>query len=120
MTTPQPTVGRYPLLETLLSEKSFSFKGLYTNCDAATIFAVSSRTIQQWVRDGKLHARNLPGRGRFLRRTSKTSYRIAVVVTTEAAVVSPAELFRPPRHFCLSLSWMSSVSSTAATHLSSL
>ena len=66
MTTPQPTVGRYPLLETLLSEKSFSFKGLYTNCDAATIFAVSSRTIQQWVRDGKLHARNLPGRGRFL------------------------------------------------------
>jgi excisionase family DNA binding protein len=57
---------RYPLLEALLEEKGLKLKGIYTVRDAASIFGVSVRTIQEWVRDGKLIARDLPGRGRFL------------------------------------------------------
>ena len=34
--------------------------------DAASIFDTSTRTIQEWIRDGKLPARELPGRGQFL------------------------------------------------------
>lgn len=55
-----------PLLERLLIEKGLRAKGVYTNKDAAEIFGVSTRTIQDWVRQEKLHARDLPGRGRFL------------------------------------------------------
>ena len=57
---------RYPLLESLLIQKGFSFKGIYTIRDTAQIFDVSTRTLQEWVRDGKLVARELPGRGRVL------------------------------------------------------
>jgi excisionase family DNA binding protein len=59
-------VARYPLLEALLEQKGLELKGIYTVRDAARIFGVSVRTIQDWVRDGKLLARDLPGRGRFL------------------------------------------------------
>jgi excisionase family DNA binding protein len=55
-----------PLLQRLLLEKGLLLKGIYSNKDAAEIFGVSTRTIQEWVRSGKLHARDLPGRGRFL------------------------------------------------------
>jgi excisionase family DNA binding protein len=55
-----------PLLERLLLEKQLQLKGIYTNRDAAEIFGVSTRTIQDWVREGKLRVRDLPGRGRFL------------------------------------------------------
>ncbi len=61
--TPQ---SAYPLLERLLFEKSLSLKGIYTTQDASAMFGVSTRTIQDWMRAGKLHARDLPGRGRFL------------------------------------------------------
>jgi transposase len=54
------------LLEPLLSERGLHLKGIYTVRDAASIFDVSVRTIQDWMRDGKLIARDLPGRGRFL------------------------------------------------------
>lgn len=54
------------LLERLLAEKALPLKGIYSNRDTAKIFAVSTRTIQDWVRAGKLRARDLPGRGRFL------------------------------------------------------
>ena len=57
---------RYPLLESLLIPRGFSFKAIYTIRDTAQIFGVSTRTLQEWVRDGKLVARELPGRGRFL------------------------------------------------------
>jgi len=57
---------RYPLLEPLLAERGLSPKGIYTNVDVAQIFAVSKRTIQEWLRDGRLIARDLPGRGRYL------------------------------------------------------
>ncbi len=56
----------FPLLEQLLLEKGLRLKGIYTNKDAAEIFGVSIRTIQDWVRAGKLRARDLPGHGRFL------------------------------------------------------
>jgi len=60
------TTARYPLLEALLEQKGLKLKGIYTVRDAAEIFSVSFRTIQDWIRDGKLLARELPGRGRFL------------------------------------------------------
>lgn len=56
----------YPLLEPILKQKELRLQGIYTNGDAARIFGVSVRTIQDWCRDGKLHSRDLPGRGRFL------------------------------------------------------
>lgn len=53
------------LLEQLLFEKGLQLKGIYTNRDAATIFGVSVRTLQDWIWEGKLRVRGLPGRGRF-------------------------------------------------------
>lgn len=57
---------RYPLLEALLEQRGLQLQGIYAVGDAAAIFGVSRRTIQEWARDGKLLARDLPGRGRFL------------------------------------------------------
>jgi hypothetical protein len=59
-------VGRYPLLEALLAQKGLPLKGIWTLRDAAMIFEAAVRTTQDWIRDGKLIARDLPGRGRFL------------------------------------------------------
>jgi hypothetical protein len=56
----------YPLLESVLTQQGLLLKGIYTNRDAAQIFGVSVRTIQDWVRNADLVSRNLPGRGRFL------------------------------------------------------
>lgn len=66
MTNSSGECVRYPLLESLLKPKGLSFRGIYTMRDAAQIFDVSTRTLQEWVRDSKLVARELPGRGRFL------------------------------------------------------
>jgi predicted site-specific integrase-resolvase len=48
-------------------------KGIWSLRDTAQLFPtrlpgkhVSVRTIQDWIKDGKLVARDLPGRGRFL------------------------------------------------------
>jgi Helix-turn-helix domain len=56
----------YALLEPILKQKGLQLQRIYTNQDAARIFGVSVRTIQDWCRDGKLVSRDLPGRGRFL------------------------------------------------------
>jgi excisionase family DNA binding protein len=58
--------GKYPLLESLLAAKGLPDKGLWTVRDVAAVFEVHPRTIQQWVKDGKLKSRDLPGRARFL------------------------------------------------------
>jgi len=58
--------AKYPLLESLLSEKGLRLKGTYTNRDVAEIFRVSVRTIQERVKSGELRVRDLPGRGRYL------------------------------------------------------
>lgn len=58
--------ARYPLLESLLAAAGLQLQGIYTIRDAATIFKVTPRTIQERCRSGKLPSRDLPGRGRFL------------------------------------------------------
>jgi NADPH-dependent curcumin reductase CurA len=58
--------ARYQLLESLMKQKNLPLKGIYKYKDAAQIFDASVRTIQQFVRDGKLRCRDLPARGRFL------------------------------------------------------
>ena len=63
--TARPTTS-CPLLERLLAERGLSLKGLYSNHDAAEIFGVSTRTIQDWIRQKKANARNLPGHAHFL------------------------------------------------------
>ena len=66
MVSPNADSRRYPLLESLLEQKGLRLQGIYTLRDAAKIFGVSRRTIQEWVRDEKLIVRDLPGRSRFL------------------------------------------------------
>ena len=56
----------YPLLQSLLRQKGRALQGIYKYKNAAEIFGASVRTIQQFVRDGKLRCRDLPARGRFL------------------------------------------------------
>jgi helix-turn-helix protein len=62
----QKTQFTFPLLQTLLDARGMAPKGTYTNRDAASLFEVSVRTIQDWITDEKIVSRNLPGRGRFL------------------------------------------------------
>jgi transposase len=66
MNDPGISTSSYPLLEPILKQKGLTLQGIYTGADAARIFGVSIRTIQDWCREGKLRARDLPGRGRFL------------------------------------------------------
>ena len=58
--------SKYPLLEALLAARGLAMKAIYRNRDVAELFAVSVRTLQDWIRDEKLICRDLPGRGRFL------------------------------------------------------
>ena len=58
--------SRYPLLESLLKQKGLRLQGIYKYEDAKQIFGGSVRTIQQYVRDGKLRCGDLPAGGRFL------------------------------------------------------
>jgi excisionase family DNA binding protein len=71
-------VARYPLLEPLLAAAGMQLQPTYTIRDAARIFRVTPRTIQEWVYAGKLPARNLPGRGRFLSEDLETFLRTSV------------------------------------------
>ncbi len=57
---------QFPLLGLVLKSRNLPFQAILTIPDVARIFEVSVRTIQDWVRDGKLSPRDLPGRGRFL------------------------------------------------------
>jgi excisionase family DNA binding protein len=66
MTTIPEQSQKYPLLTALLEQRTLALQGLYSIRDAAKIFGVSTRTIQEWCRDGKLPSRDLPGRHRFL------------------------------------------------------
>jgi hypothetical protein len=66
MTNSSTSISSYPLLESILRQKGLTLQGIYSGGDAARIFGVSIRTIQDWCREGKLRARDLPGRGRFL------------------------------------------------------
>lgn len=61
-----PISGGYPLLEGVLSAKGLPLRGVWTIADVAEIFGVRNRAIYDWIDSGKLAARDLPGRGRFL------------------------------------------------------
>jgi len=65
LTTPAEP-ARYPLLEGLVAEKGLCLRGTYTYADAIQIVGGSKRALQDYVRDGKLTSRNLPGRAHFL------------------------------------------------------
>ncbi len=58
--------GKYPLLEPLLSAKGLTVRGIWTIGDVAEIFGVQNRAIYDWISNGKIAVRDLPGRGRFL------------------------------------------------------
>ena len=57
---------KYPLLEEILALRQMALHPMYTNQDVAKLFGVSVRAIQDRVASGKLAARDLPGRAKFL------------------------------------------------------
>ena len=63
MSTPQ---SHFPLLWGLLQYRELPYKPTYTVTETAAIFGVSGRTIRKMIAAGKLIARDLPGRARFL------------------------------------------------------
>ena len=73
MTNAEINPGSYPLLESVLRQKGLAPQGIYKCRDAARVFDASERTIQQWVRDGKLRCRDLPARANSFRRIWKSS-----------------------------------------------
>lgn len=80
-TLPNSPVVRYPILEALLAQKGLELKAIWTLRDVAAIFGVSVRTIQSWVQEKKLLARDLPGRGRFGQASGiRAGYRMAHIV----------------------------------------
>jgi len=73
MNNQEPKAIRYPLLEALVAQQGLKMKGIWSLRDTAQLFPtrlpekhVSVRTIQSWIKEGKLVRRDLPGRGRFL------------------------------------------------------
>ncbi len=62
----QNETSKYPLLEELLAGRGMYLQATYTNRDAAVLFGVSIRAIQDRVSSDQLTARDLPGRARFL------------------------------------------------------
>lgn len=66
MNNPEKEPRKYPLLESLLEQKHLPMKGIFTYGDLAKILDAGVRTIQVWCKDGKIVARDLPARGRFL------------------------------------------------------
>jgi hypothetical protein len=66
MSSDTPKSARYLLLETIMAPKGLKLKGTYTIHDAADLFDVTPRAIQQRVKRGELSSRNLPGHAKFL------------------------------------------------------
>ena len=66
MPSPTNESSRYPLLEPLLRQRGLQLLAIYKIGDTALVFGVSRRTVHDWIADGRLRARDLPGRGRFL------------------------------------------------------
>jgi hypothetical protein len=64
--SPHTSPDKCPLLRSLLLAKGLEDKGIWTINDVAALFEVGKRAIYDWIADGKLTARDLPGRGKFL------------------------------------------------------
>jgi len=62
----QPAAKNCPLLRSLLWDRGLPYQPFYTTADVARIFSVSQRAILYLMAGGKLTARDLPGRARFL------------------------------------------------------
>jgi len=60
------STGKYPLLEGLLTAKGLPDKGVWSIRDVAEIFGVRSRAIYDWISNGKIAVRDLPGRSKLL------------------------------------------------------
>jgi len=60
-----PKGPKCPLLDALLAEKGMPRKASYTKQEVAKLFGCSERTIQEWVREGKMKVHKLPGGPRF-------------------------------------------------------
>jgi hypothetical protein len=62
----QPAAKNCPLLRSLLRDRGLPYQALYTTADVARIFVVSQRAILYLIASGKLPARDMPGRARFM------------------------------------------------------
>ena len=60
------TPRKYPLLEEFLEIQNLTLKPKYTTKEVAQIFGVTPRSVQSWIKLGKMIARDLLGHGRFL------------------------------------------------------
>jgi hypothetical protein len=60
------SLGKYPILEEILTLKGLSLQPVYTIRDIARLFSVTPRAIQNRVAAGQINSRNLPGRAKFL------------------------------------------------------
>jgi hypothetical protein len=60
------TSTRYPLLDEILALKGMTSQAMYTTRDAAKIFGVSTKAIQNRIASGQFKTRDLPGRAKFL------------------------------------------------------
>ena len=56
----------YPLLEAILAIKNLPLRAIYTTRQVAEVFGVSPRALQNWIEQGKIVTRDLPGRARLL------------------------------------------------------
>lgn len=62
----QEQAARYPMLAEMLEGRKLPFQPSYTMRSAGEIFGVTGRAMLNRVAAGKLVARDLPGRARFL------------------------------------------------------
>ena len=66
MTEPIDESPSFPLLAQLSRQRGMQILSVYRMGDAALLFGVKKRTMNDRVADGQLTVRDLPGSGRFL------------------------------------------------------
>jgi len=58
-------LDRYPTLREWAAYHSLPLKPAYTVAEVALMFEVSTRTVQQWIADGDIETRRVPGRSKI-------------------------------------------------------
>src|SRR5215472_6467901 len=66
MSNPDHEPSRFPLLEQISRLRGLPLLATYRTRDVAALFGVKNRAISDRVADGRLQARDLPGRARHL------------------------------------------------------
>lgn len=56
---------RYPTLCEWVAFHNLPLKPAYTVAEVARMFGVSTRTVQQWIVDGQIKTRKVPGRSKI-------------------------------------------------------